>query len=207
MAFIVRMAEEGERELFPEGDWEALVYQLVEGGIQPNPFGEDKRRLFVGWEVPKLRIEIDGKDLPRAYWKTYNLPHEGRGLHVKSHLRIMLTQWRGRAFTPEEMKAFDLKIILGKSCIIRIEHETNYDTGKQYADLKKVMKWPKDKPMLEPENELLYFSFQEDMDIPDNLPDWMIKTIKSSYEWQHRQKELPPPDTSGLPLEEGDIPF
>ena len=69
------------------------------------------------------------------------------------------------------------------------------------------MKWPKDKPMLEPENELLYFSFQEDMDIPDNLPDWMIKTIKSSYEWQHRGKELPPPDTSGLPLEEGDIPF
>jgi len=209
MAFKVRIAQEGERQLIPEGTYEAVVYQLVEMGTQPSSFGPDKNRLSIGWEIPSLRVEVDGKDMPRGFWQTYNLPEEGKGLHPKSNLRKMLVKWRGKDFTPKEMEGFDLKVLLGKPCIITIEHELSEYTNKMRDVLLTIKKWPQDKPALQPENELQYFSFQEKMDIPDNLPDWMRKAIMDSYEYQEMMnstsQDVPiAPDT---PDDFNDIPF
>ena len=210
MGLVIKMSDGKERELHPEGDHDALLYQLVELGTQPNNYGPDKRRLSIGWELPGLApFETDeGVKKPKCFWQGYNLPEEGRGLHPKSNLRKMLTKWRSREFSTEEMEGFELKTILGKACIIRIEHEVNDNTGKLYQKLMSVRKWPKDKEVPELQNELQFFSFQDDMDVPGNLPEWMRKAIMESYEYQHRGEELgAAPYPSEMPADDSDIPF
>ena len=210
MGLVIKMSDGKERELLPEGNHDAIVYQLVELGTQPNNYGPDKRVLSIGWELPGLPpFEADdGTKKPKCYWQRYNLPDEGKGLHPKSNLRKMLVKWRSRDFTPEEMEGFELKTILGKPCIIRIEHEVSDTTGKLYQKLMSVRKWPKDKEVPKLQNELQFFSFQDDMDVPSNLPEWMRKAIMESYEYQHRGEEFePPPYLDDIPEDDFDVPF
>ena len=212
MAFKVRIAQEGERQLIPEGTYKAVVYQLVEMGTQPSNFGPDKNRLSIGWEIPSLRMEIDGESKPRGFWQSYNLPEEGKGLHPKSNLRKMLIKWRGKDFTPKEMEGFDLKVLLGKSCIITIEHELSEYTNKMRDILLTIKQWPKNEKPLEPENELQYFSFQESMEIPANLPEWMRKAITDSYEYQQmlddeKHDSIVESDMPDMPEASDDVPF
>ena len=64
------------------------------------------------WELPGEEIEIEGEMKPRAISETYT-----NSLGEKANLRKMLENWRGRAFTQEEMDGFDLRNVLGLSLI------------------------------------------------------------------------------------------
>jgi hypothetical protein len=55
-------------------------------------------------------------------------------LHEKASLRKILQSWRGKAFTPEELKKFDVTTILGKPCLITVTHEPK-DGGGVYANV------------------------------------------------------------------------
>ena len=53
-------------------------------------------------------------------------------LHEKANLRKFLSAWRGRDFTTEEAKAFDVSKLLGAYCMVNVtESETN---GKTYSN-------------------------------------------------------------------------
>ena len=71
-------------------------------------------------------------------------------MHEKSAIRHDLASWRGRDFTPEEMKGFELDNIVGKRCRLFIEHQTK--DGTTYANVTKVVKAEKG-DTLEPSGE------------------------------------------------------
>jgi len=212
MGVTARVPEGRDIELIPQETYQGVCYAVVDFGTQHITFGDvstDKERVLIGWEIPAVRIEItkDGKvlDLPRAISKEFTL-----SLHKKSNLRPLLESWRGKAFTKEEEEGFHLKNVLGVNCMLQVLHGIGKRTGDPYAYVANVSKLYAGLEKVEPENKLQYFNFEEHDEIPDNIPDWMVKKIKDSYEYHEKFGEpLPPPDTEGLPeIDDGaDIPF
>ena len=64
-------------------------------------FGEDE-------EGNQLTVDVDGRQMPMTISKSYTV-----SLHEKSSLRKDLAAWRGRDFTDEEAKAFDVSRLIG----------------------------------------------------------------------------------------------
>jgi hypothetical protein len=180
----------------------------VDLGTQPplpgSQFSKRQHKVLFMFELPEERIAIerDGvtKDLPRAISKDFPV-----SLHEKANLRKFLTAWRGRQFTDEELKGFELANVLSANCVLNVVHN-----AKGYADIASVMPIMKGAPKRQPENQPFVF----DLDtwtseaLPEQLPPWVHERIARSDEWQARlgngrDHDAPPPedeDDSPLPF-------
>lgn len=153
----------GDFELIPEGSYTAVCDQVVDLGIQPAGQWDPKQKVYIRFQVPAERVTWKDKDGqehegPMVIGRTFTV-----SLGEKSHLRPFLESWRGRAFTKEELKGFDVKNVLGAPCLIQVIHETNQHTGKSFAKVSAAMSLPKGVQKPQHEGELLYY----DADKPD----------------------------------------
>ena len=189
-----------------EGLHQAVAYSLYDLGTHFNEkFNKHAHQILIIWEIPGERIDID-KDgeklnLPRAISKKYTL-----SLGEKANLRKDLQTWRGRAFTAEELKGFDMKNILGKSCQIQIIH--NKKDEKIYANITAIMPTPKGSIPLTPENPVRFYSIiDHGQNIPEGTPDWITDIIKESDEWVNFKPTGPGDEPLQNFYPEDDIPF
>jgi hypothetical protein len=186
----------------------AICYAIFDLGHQLNrKYDKHQHKVLINWELPEERIVIKKDDgpheLPRAISRQYTL-----SLSKKAYLRKDLETWRGRNFTPAELEKFDLTKLLGVNCTLQIMHNNVDD--KTYANVAAVVPLQKHLEKKEPENPLKYFSFEEGRDIPDGVPEWIVKIIHNSLEWQEPENEcLDGPPNDMLPDFEdpNDIPF
>jgi len=118
MALIAKESGGKEFEPVPVGTHRAICYKLVDAGTREEKFKEEepKKRhtVFIFWELPDLRTS---KDQPFSIFREYTM-----SLNENSALHKDLKSWRGKSFSEEEMKAFDLTNILGVSCDLEVEH-------------------------------------------------------------------------------------
>jgi hypothetical protein len=150
-------------------------------------------------------ITKDGE--PMSISKNYTV-----SLSEKSTLRKDLTTWRGRDFTTEELKGFELKNVLGAWCTLSVI-STDRD-GKTYANVAAVMPVPaavKKAGIPEGHNDLHLFHIgSPDMDLFHSFSDNLRAKIEKSPEWQSRSKSMggqkPAAGSSYEDLEE-DVPF
>lgn len=104
-----------------------------------TPWTEERKEEYGGGLVDRTRIcwlieEINPKNQqPYEASQIYNL-----SLHPKSNMSKMLESWRGRAFTDEERKGFDLETVIGVSCQIQVAHNTSSE-GTVYANVMAVV--------------------------------------------------------------------
>lgn len=166
-----------ERKPLEAGAYAAVCDMIVDLGVQPSPGGQfaPKRTLMVRFQIPSERVEItkDGqtRSLPAVISRTLGL-----SLNEKATLRQLLQSWRGRAFTAEELKAFDLSKVLGKPAFINVTHSVKGD--KTYANLTSIMPMPKGMPAPELEGEaLIYSTDAPDAAVFDKLPPWVQEKI------------------------------
>ena len=181
----------------PAGSYLARCVRLVDLGTQQTEYqGESKtaHKVLLAFEVLDDEARRDDGE-PFVLSKRYTL-----SLHEKAALRKELASWRGRDFTPEELKGFDLKTILGKDCFLSVVEATKGD--RTYSNIASIMKPPKG--MSAPEgtgNEpLLYW------DMAAAAPDWaalqqlhpkLIEQIEQSPE----HKRLTPPRRVPMPAQ------
>jgi hypothetical protein len=180
MSLFVSAASGGSfepRKPIEAGAYAAVCDMVVDLGVQPSPGGQfaPKRTVVLRFQIPEIRVEItkDGetKSLPAVISRTVGL-----SLNEKSTLYALLTSWRGKAFTPEELKKFDLGKIAGKPAFINVTHSVKGD--RTYANLTSIMPLPKAIPAPAMEGEALVYS----TDAPDpaiflQLPTWMQDKI------------------------------
>jgi len=166
----------GDYAPIPEDLHLAICYGIWDIGTQfSEKYGKSIHKVVIVWEIPGCRGEFDGKDLPRAISKRYTL-----SLHKKADMRKDLESWRGRKFSDEELKGFDIKKLLGVPCQIQVLH--NKIDDKIYTNIAAITKAPagtKNKT----ENPLKFFSFEEEQIIPDGTPEWIMDLIKQSEEF------------------------
>lgn len=114
------------------GSYIARCYQIIEiGTIKEEYNGEVKesKKVRIGFELPlELRQFKEGEPLmPMSIGKEFTM-----SLHEKSTLRKFLESWRGKSFTPEELKAFDLTKLISVPCLLTISSKINNE-GKEYT--------------------------------------------------------------------------
>jgi hypothetical protein len=180
MSLFVSAASGGSfepRKPIEAGAYAAVCDMVVDLGVQPSPGGQfaPKRTVVLRFQIPEIRVEItkegETKSLPAVISRTVGL-----SLNEKSTLYALLTSWRGKAFTPEELKKFDLGKIAGKPAFINVTHSVKGD--RTYANLTSIMPLPKAIPAPVMEGEALVYS----TDAPDpaiflQLPTWMQDKI------------------------------
>lgn len=190
MSIIVKeQSQRPKQPPIPAGMHVATCYYVVDVGTHHfNWQGEAKsnRKVYLGFEVHGERITIPSKDgepeknLPRAISQDYTI-----SLDKKSNLRKVLDSWRGKAFTPEELKGFDLKNILGAPCMLNLAHSV----CGQYANIIGVVPMMKGMDAPKPENPQLLFSvgdLKEGVapEWPENMPKWLIEKVQESDEYK-----------------------
>lgn len=155
----------------------ARCYRIIDlgtqRGINPNT-GEPsvKNQVMVGWELPQCLMD-DGKPYTVSAWLT-------NSLNERATLRAYLENWRGRPFTAEELKKFDLANIIGAPCLVTVVHN---EKGK--AQVKGVTKVPKGLEVPPQVNPSFAFWLDEfDAAVFDQVPEGIQKIIKESDEYK-----------------------
>jgi len=218
MALIA--TNEGHAEPIEQGNYQAVCYSVINLGTQhwvyqgkPNK----GRKILITWEIPELRIEWekDGVKMngPKVIGKEYTL-----SLSDKANLRKDLKSWRGKDFTAEELKGFDLFTVIGANCLLQIIHN-----DKGYAQISTVSGLVKGMARVKPENPVIKYDMTGDpTNIPAEIPTWIAEKIKKSDEYlmvsknkqnpaftQSAVDDAPPPsedDAFGMNAND-DIPF
>ena len=171
-----------------EGTHLGVCSMLIDLGMQYSEvYKKSQRKVLIGWELPDETIEINGEMKPRVLSKRYTA-----NLSEKSNLRKDLASWRGRDFTPEELKAFDLKNIVGASCLLTIIHSKNGE--KTYANIQSVVKLPKGMAKQALSEPPVVFDLDTDpLERVEDMPAWIAELIKKSETYQAR---ITPPVTA-----------
>ena len=179
---LTATSEGSKRELIPAGMHTAVCFGVVDLGVRKSEFnGKEKwqRKVMILWELPDETTETENGPVPRTMSKQYNL-----SLHEKSALYQMLSAWRNKAFTEEELAGFDLRNIIGQGCQLSVSHETS-SKGNTYANIKAVVGLPKGMPVPEPTHYLIFDLDDENaLAAFEQLPEWLQERIKEGQTYQ-----------------------
>jgi hypothetical protein len=194
-------------EPVPAGAYIARCYSMTHiGTIMETYQGETKlqNKVRLTWELPtELKQFKEGEqERPFTLGKEFTL-----SLNEKATLRKFLESWRGKAFTEEEARSFDITVLLGKPCTLNVIHKTSQKNGKVYAEIASVS--PLMKGVICPDQINPTFLFGYDPFEQwrfDELPDYLKEKVRSSIEYQ---AAMTPEHTEAIPAsdESGDLPF
>lgn len=130
------IATGGEGKSFappPEGTHQAVCVDVIDAGMHDNPFnpGTQQHKVDLVWQLNELRE--DGQRFQA--WKRYTL-----SLNEKAVLRHDLESWRGRPFTADELRGFDVETVKGVNCLLNIVHrQSQKNPGRVYGNIASVM--------------------------------------------------------------------
>ena len=228
MSFYVE--DKSNFESVPSGMHLARCYRIIDLGTQKSDYmGQVKylHKIMLGWEIHGAND--DGTplkmrdDRPFAIFKNYTLSWS-----EKATLRNDLQSWRGKPFTQEEMRRFDLKTVLNAWCMLNIIERAGKD-GNMYVNVKDVTPVPvamKQKKVIEngeekiisilpkPINQNELFNLTNpDMEMFETFSENLKKKIQSSPEWEKLNKKTKTVDDIAPKAvamgfdEDDDIPF
>jgi hypothetical protein len=182
-------------------------------GTQPSEFQGQVKHL----QKVMLQFEVHGEDdngkplvtakgEPMSISKNFTL-----SLSEKATMRKDLQAWRGRDFTPEELRGFELKNVLGAWAMITASKAVG-NNGKEYTNIVSINPVPvaiKRGGLPEGFNKLAMFVISNpDMELFETFGNGLKEKITSSPEWRARSSQPAPGSTgSGFDDMDDDIPF
>ena len=194
-------------EPIPAGNHIARCYSMIHiGTILENVMGTDKlmNKVRIGFELPletKVFNEEKGEQ-PYSIGKDFTL-----SMHEKSTLRKILESWRGKRFTEDEAKSFDITVLLGVPCMVNVIHKQSKSSDRVYAEISSITPVPKGMVVPDQVNKTFEFTYTPfDKDKFDSLPDWIKTKCMSSLEYT---QVMSPSHQSALPDThvDDDLPF
>jgi hypothetical protein len=152
-----------------------VCVDVVDLGIIQTNFGEQVK-IKITWQL----AEVNKKGYRFLVSQRYT-----PSLHKKSKLRPILESWRGKPFTSEEEKRFDIESVLGANCQLSITH--NIADDAVYANVSAVV------PAARGAEKLYAENYTREIDRPDYVAP------------QHESTEETEPEIEQV--EDDDIPF
>ncbi len=132
---IVAKASGGNFIPAPAGTHAAVCVDVVDLGILKVEYAgqaKQQHKVNIVWQLEEQ--QPDGK--PFSVRKRYTL-----SLHEKAALRKDLESWRGKAFTEDELRGFDLEVLIGKPALLNVIRASR--GGSEYANVATIMRLPK----------------------------------------------------------------
>lgn len=183
---IIASTNSTPRELVPSGNYVARCYKMIQIGTVTEVInGESKQlqKVRIGWEFPndmKVFSEEKGPQ-PISVDEEYTL-----SMGDKANLRKMLASWRGKDFSMDEAKAFDVTKLVGVPCMVNIIHiQSKRDASKTYSKVGSVSSIPKGVNVPAQVNKTFVLSYDSfDYDKFNSLPDFIKDKMKTSAEFK-----------------------
>lgn len=213
----------GDFKKVPPGVHVARCIRVIDLGTQDVEYQGDTKqqhKALITWEVlgeddagVPLTAEVNGQQMPLTVSKRYTM-----SLSTKARLRADLAAWRGRDFTGEELKAFDVSKLLGAYCMLNVQLNEGQN-GKVYTNVASITPLPREIAKHKPEgvHELQMFDLDSpDLGLFESFHDKLKETIQASAEWKARNSPraaaatatpAPAKSSTGFDDMEDDIPF
>lgn len=200
-----------KRELIPAGNYIARCYQMIEiGTVNEIIMGTPKQltKVRIGWELPtEKRVFDEAKgEQPLVISKEYTL-----SLNEKSNLRKMLASWRGKDFTEDEAKCFDITVLVGIPCMLNIIHKPKKtDPTQIFEEIGSISAMPKGVRPPEAINKNFVLSYDNfDEEKFNSLPEFIKQKMQGSLEYTAlktpNSKQMNHPED--LNSDDNDLPF
>jgi hypothetical protein len=210
MAIIAESTGGSNYEPVEAGTYAARCYSMVYLGTLDEKFqGQEKtqKKVRLTFELPtELKVFKEEKgEQPCVLSKDFTL-----SMHEKSGLRKFLQNWRGKAFTEDEAKKFDITVLLGKPCMLSVIHKTSAANGKTYAEIAGVSTLMKGMAIAEQINPTFEFSVLDwDTEKFEMLPQFLKDKVMKSHEYmamsgQAMQEKI---NAETLAANSDDLPF
>lgn len=213
MGFTAKDSGGGTFKRVPAGAYIGRCYSLIDLGTQltTGQYGEKlQHKIRIGWELfgedeqgQPLTVDVDGKEMPMTISKSYTV-----SLHEKASLRKDLAAWRGRDFTDDEAKAFDVSKLVGAYCMVNVT--TSETNGKTYSNVAGLTPLPGALKNAKPaavHDHVLFDLDNPDMDVFSKLHDKLQEYIKRSPEWARFARTGTAPASEEHSFAEDDCPF
>lgn len=193
----------------PEGTHFAVCDMVVDLGKQRTTYMGDttiKHQVYVRWQIPAERIEwTDSENVrhegPMVIGKVYTA-----SLGEKANLRKDLQAWRGKAFTEDELKKFELSAVIGAPATISVTHKPK-ESGGVYSNVTSIGGLPKGMPRPELEGDALVYG-DDEQGTYDRLPKWLREKVDARIRDLEPEPhdERNPPAYADADLDD-DVPF
>lgn len=204
-------------ERCPPGMHLARCYRIIDLGTQKTEYmGQMKylRKIMLAWEIHGTRddgvklLMADGR--PFSIFKNYTFSWS-----EKANLRLDLQSWRGKPFSQEEMRRFDLKNVLGAWCMLNIIERPAKTGNKIYSNVDGVTPVPaiyKQNGFPEAVNNNELFTLNEpNWVLFETFSDNLKAKISASPEFQKAKGGAPAqiaqPAQASPGFDDDDIPF
>ena len=208
MSLIAKFdSENTERELPSIGVYQAVCVWVIDMGMQESTYmgvTKLKRKLKLSFELCGSKMK-DGRPFLVSAQHTLTLAPMG-------NLKPFLENWRGRAFTAEEMSGFDMKNILGAPCQINVIHNQSEDGQNTYANIGSIMPLAQGAPKPLHSNELIFYSTEEHDEamfqkIPEGIRSRINRPAPATNSFAPPQEQVSSPANPAPEFEDDDIPF
>jgi hypothetical protein len=191
MSLIAKYNSESSFTPVPPGMHLARCYRIVDKGTQKSEYqGQVKyvQKVMIQFEVhgedDQGKPLLTNKGEPLSISKNYTLI-----LAERATLRKDLASWRGKDFTNEELRGFELKNVLGVWGMISVSMAKG-NNGKDYTNIMSINPVPaaiKKNGLPEGFNTTAMFTIENpDMELFETFSNGLREIIKSSPEWQAR---------------------
>lgn len=175
----------GDYTPVPAGTYVARCYSMIHiGTVEENIMGESKwlNKVRISWELPtetKVFKEENGEQ-PYVISKEFTL-----SMNEKANLRKFLEGWRGKGFTEDEAKAFDITVLLGKPCMLSVIHKTS-KKGNIFAEISSCSALPKGLVCPDQINEMLELNYTDNWSNREysKLPQFIKDKMSQSKEFK-----------------------
>jgi hypothetical protein len=193
------------------GNYPARCYSMIHiGTVEEVILGTQKtlNKVRITWELPtelKVFKEENGEQ-PHVISKEFTL-----SMHEKATLRNYLKNWRGKDFSEEEAKSFDIEKLIGAPCMLNITHKKSKDGTKTYAEIGSISTMPKGFPCPEQINPSFVWTYENfDSDKFNALPEFLKAKMITSLEYKQISsggKEIEVKENQSSNEEHDDLPF
>lgn len=197
----------------PPGMHLARCYRIVDLGTQKTEYmGNVKQLHKVMFQFEVHSEDSDGHPLltssgdPMTVSKNYTV-----SLAEKSNLRKDLQSWRGKDFSSDELKGFELKNVLGQWAMLSVvEVQRDGNTYTNIANINPVPASMKKNGLPDGKNELKLFSIEDaDLELFESFSDNLKNKIRQSPEWEnlHGAPDTGKAEAGSFDDMESDLPF
>lgn len=177
-----------QRELMPEGNHPARVYEIIEiGTVESSWNGNPKmaHKIRIGFEFPTKKFVFNEEKGEQPFVLSSEM---GLSMYDKSNLRKVVHAIEGRKLTDEEAETYDILSILGKPLLVTVSHSEPKD-GIQYANpttFSPLIEGLTVAPLTNPTRTLTYSEWDEEMF--NSLPQFLKDKISATPEFKGRNE-------------------
>ena len=180
MAMKVRNTGGAGREPIAAGTYPAVIYSVLNMGTAEGKFGM-RTQLNIGYTIPSIRKEIDGKDLPATISQFYNAT-----MNPKGNFYGVVKGALGRDPSEQEIEEFSVENLIGTNIMISVVHKKKAD-GTVRDSVAAVLGKVAGMPDLPVEVPTVLFDFEVDgagnVVFPENFPEGFKKIVYETEEY------------------------